>query len=620
MNQYLKKYLTKLRQFLLYGGLSRKDYKMIAPEIDKANRKSIIILSISCLFFFALRLCLSYSEVPFTNKIVFIGGIILFGILALCNILFKNSRWIVHISAYLFMFFYLGIGILSSIGKGSIHERTTLYLVFLVAAPMLYALNAIELAAVILPSEILYLNLIAHYQSAFSVYAVNRGNSLFFSVSGLLLGIYMANMKFSGIYNTYVTAHTEEIRQLNEELTASRKELQDAFAKAEQANLAKTTFLNNMSHDIRTPMNAIIGFTSLAEDHVDDSALTREYLGKIMLSGRHLLSLINDILDMSRIESGKVTIQETPLSLTALTDEIQTIIQANVLEKQLHFSIDTDSVTNPYIIGDSLRIHKILFNILGNAIKFTPAYGSVSLRIIQLPETDNERILYEFHIKDNGIGMSKEFQAHLFEAFSRADSVAVNKIQGTGLGMAITKNLVDLMDGTIEVISEEHKGSEFIVTLPFKLSTEKEVESYQSVHSSSENLSDLFKGKYILLVEDNELNEEIARTILSDYGFVIDNASNGAEAVSKVKDCKNKLYDLILMDIQMPEMDGYEASRQIRKLADPVLSSIPIIAMTANAFEEDKQAALDAGMNDHIAKPVEVEKLIDVLGKILTED
>ena len=603
----MKKLLSKSAQLLLYGGLKREQYKLISAEITEANRKSISVLSFACLLVFALRLCLKYSRVPDSNQIVFMVGIILFGVLALANTIIKNAPYLVHISAYLFMTFYLGIGILSSIGEGSIHERTTLYLVFIVVAPMLFALNALEIAVVVIPAEIIYLLLIGKYQSGYAVYATNKGNSLFFAITGLLLGIYMTNRKISGIYSTYMSARTEEIKALNIELDANRRELQKALVSAENANRAKTSFLNSMSHDIRTPMNAIIGFTTLAKTHIDDQELVSDYLDKISVSSQHLLSLINDVLDMSRIESGKVKIEEKPLSLSELVYDIQTISQAGVSSRQLDFKINTETIVHDTIVGDSLRIHQILLNIIGNAVKFTPAGGEVSFTIIEKDTAPSSYADYEFHIRDTGVGMSKEFQKHIFEAFSREETATVSRIQGTGLGMSITKNLIDLMNGSVTVDSEEGKGTEFTVFLRFAVC--------DTIIQTSQDPAPDFTGKKLLLVEDNELNREIAESILADNGFTVDTAFNGIEAVSKIQSTAGDTYDLVLMDIQMPGMNGYEAARQIRSMKDPVRSSIPIIAMTANAFAEDRQAALDAGMNEHIAKPVDVQKLLKILSQ-----
>ena len=539
----------------------------------------------------------------------------------------------------------------------------------------------------------------------------------------------------------------EDEKKMEERLEKQTIDLQDALAAAQHANRAKTTFLNNMSHDIRTPMNAIIGFTSLAAAHIDNTEQVQDYLSKITTSSNHLLSLINDVLDMSRIESGKVKIEEKETSLPEIMHDLKTIVQADITSKQLEFYIDTADVVNEHVLCDKLRLNQVLLNLLSNAMKFTKPGGIVSVRILQKGNAPEGCASYEFQVKDTGIGMSKEFLEHVFEPFEREQTSTVSGIQGTGLGMAITKNIVDMMGGKISVDSEIGKGSTFHVELQFKtcsgsvrqevipelnglralvadddfntcssvtkmLSTigmrpdwttsgkeavlrtrlaEEQNDLYSAyiidwlmpdmngievvrrirgiigeetpiiiltaydwsdIEEEARNagvtafcskpifLSELrealespftnpgaekdapeesisFEGKKILLVEDNELNQEIAVEILQEAGFVLDVADDGAVAVDKMKSAKPGQYDLILMDIQMPIMDGYEATGQIRGLEDPEIAGIPIIAMTANAFEEDKKAAADAGMNGHIAKPIDVPILLDVLGEIL---
>lgn len=615
----MKKWTDKLTKLMLYGGLEKDQYHMISSGIDESNRKTIVIFSASCVLVYGIRLSMFFLEVPYINKIIFLTGVLLFGILAILNYFLRNSRKLVHISAYLFMAIYLGVGIMSSIGAGSIHERTTLYLVFVTIAPMIFALNAVELSAVVIPAELIYLFMIGKYQSAYPVYTTNKSNSIFFTIVGLLMGIYMANMKISGIYNVYMNARMEEIEELNAQLNKSKEELQVALGAAEHANKSKTTFLNSMSHDIRTPMNAIIGFTSLAKSHLEDSQLIDDYLGKIMIASQHLLSLINDVLDMSRIESGKVQIEEKPLCLPEMITDIRPIIQSDVEAKELDFSIEIENISDKYVMADKLRLNQVLINILGNAVKFTGNGGRVSLCVRQKTGAPEGYADYEFRIKDNGIGMSKEFQKHIFEAFSREESVVVDQIQGTGLGMAITKNIVDMMNGTISVDSEEGKGTEFTIKLRFAVCKENIVpdQSENDENTRDNRNADGFCGRRILLVEDNELNREIAEYILTENGFEVESAKDGAEAVEKMQNATKGQYDLILMDIQMPKLNGYEATQQIRAFTDPDKANIPIIAMTANAFEEDRQAALDAGMNGHIAKPVEVEKLMKMLGQVL---
>ena len=387
--------------------------------------------------------------------------------------------------------------------------------------------------------------------------------------------------------------------------------LQLAVQRETKANLAKREFLFNMSHDIRTPMNAIIGFTALAQTHIDDRGQVEDYLKKISVSSQHLLSLINDVLDMSRIESGKVTLEAKPVHLPELVHELRDIVQAVVSKKDLSLTLDTVGVENEDVIADPLRLEQILINVLANAVKFTPDGGQIGLWIVQKDTAPAGYADFEFHIKDNGIGMSEEFQKHIFEQFARERTSTVSKIQGTGLGMAITKSLVDMMGGRITVKSEQGKGSEFTISLRFPIGEAKTGQTPPAAKASA------FTGKKLLVVEDNELNLEIASTLLKEAGFEVDTAENGKIAVEKVEAASAGRYDLILMDIQMPEMDGYEATRRIRALPDAKKAALPIVAMTANAFEDDRKNALHAGMNGHIAKPLDIQKLFQVLSELL---
>ena len=527
--------------------------------------------------------------------------------------------------------------------------------------------------------------------------------------------------------------------------------LSEAVRAAETANKAKSTFLSNMSHDIRTPMNAIIGFTTLAVSNIDDKKKVRDYLGKILSSSNHLLSLINDILDMSRIESGKIHLEETEVSLSDVLHDLKTIISGQIHAKQLELYMDAMDVTNEDVYCDKTRLNQVLLNLLSNAVKFTPAGGTVSVRIRQCPGTKKGSELYEIRVKDNGIGMSQEFVQKIFSPFERERTSTVSRTQGTGLGMAITKNIVDMMGGTIEVQTEQGKGTEFIVRLPFRIQSEHQriekiveleglkalvvdddfntcdsvtkmlvrvgmrsewtlsgkeavlrarqsmemgdafhayiidwrlpdmngIEVTRQIRSLGADtpiiiltaydwsdievearaagvtafcakpmfMSDIrdtlmtaigqkqaqteaaalpaagsdFRGRCILLVEDNELNSEIAVEILNEYGFLVDTAENGAEAVEKVKNSKPGNYDLVLMDVQMPVMNGYEATRQIRALKDPALAGITILAMTANAFDEDRKKALECGMDGFLSKPIVIEELLSTLQKNLYE-
>ena len=397
--------------------------------------------------------------------------------------------------------------------------------------------------------------------------------------------------------------------------------LSEAVRAAETANRAKSTFLSNMSHDIRTPMNAIIGFTTLAVSSIDNKNKVKDYLSKILSSSNHLLSLINDILDMSRIESGKLHLEETEVSLSEVLHDLKTIISGQIYAKQLELYMDAMDVANEDVYCDKTRLNQVLLNLLSNAVKFTPAGGTVSVRLKQFPGPTKGSALYEFRIKDNGIGMSQEFVQKIFSPFERERTSTVSRTQGTGLGMAITKNIVDMMGGTVEVQTEQGKGTEFTVRLPMRV---------QSAHRRVEKIPEPegpvlpaaradFRDRRILLVEDNELNSEIAAEILSQYGFQVDTAKNGAEAVEKVQHSKPGDYDLVLMDVQMPVMNGYEATKRIRGLSDPALAKITILAMTANAFEEDKRKALECGMDGFLSKPIVVEELIGTLQKNLAD-
>ena len=599
-----------------------------------------------------------------------------------------------------------------------------------------------------------YFGMYSHGRS-FDLYAYTDEKTVFHESLTLVLTALVCYILLVSVLQMLRRRSVQEMEQQKKEqekkyqtqLEEQNRKLEIALQHEGAANRAKREFLFNMSHDIRTPMNAIIGFTSLAATHIDNREQVLDYLKKISTSSQHLLSLINDVLDMSRIESGKVKIEEKAVHLPDLVHDVRSIIQPNVAAKRLSLFIDTMDIEDEDIITDPLRLNQILLNILSNAIKFTPTGGMISIRIAQKNGAPKGCVCYEFRIKDNGIGMSEEFQKHIFEEFSREESSTVSGIQGTGLGMSITKNIVDLMGGTIALTSEPGKGSEFIVTLCFTRSGQKaepkqlpQLEGLRALVADDDTntclnvstmlskigmrpewtisgkeavirtkyaveqgdefsvyiidwlipdmngieivrqirkvignrcpiiiltaydwadiedearaagvtafcekplfLSELrrvlaepfraepasepaqptaadLKGKKLLLVEDNELNREIALEILKEAGFVVDTAEDGAVAVQKIEQAAPGQYDLILMDIQMPNLDGYEATRQIRALPDAEKASIPIFAMTANAFEEDRQNALEAGMNGHIAKPLDVPHLLRVLADAL---
>ena len=388
---------------------------------------------------------------------------------------------------------------------------------------------------------------------------------------------------------------------------------------AVESSLAKSRFLFNMSHDIRTPMNAIIGYTNLAKKEADP-ARTREYLGKIESSSQHLLALINDILEMSRIENGKIELEFRPVDLRELFDGIRDLFAEQMKEKNMDFQVHTGQVQNRYVWCDRKNLNRVLLNILSNAYKFTPAGGQVTA---SLSETGGAVIgygAYEIRVQDSGIGMSREFAEKIFNAFERERTSTVSGVEGTGLGMSITKSIVDLMGGTIEVISAPGSGTTVVIRLKLKLAEEKDMaeERKEAAETDTEAGTEAgFEGRRLLLVEDNMINMEIANMILTDAGFTVETAENGQIALDMVSASEPGYYDAILMDIQMPVMDGYEAARAIRALPDKSLAKIPILAMTANAFREDEQAAMEAGMQAHIAKPVDVELLKKTLASVL---
>ncbi len=410
-------------------------------------------------------------------------------------------------------------------------------------------------------------------------------------------------------------------RSVDEEIRREMKKnalLEDALLQAKKASRAKSAFLSNMSHDIRTPMNAIVGFTSLAVSHIDNREQVKDYLKKIMASGNHLLNLINDVLDMSRIESGKMQLDEKPCSMTEIVQGLENLVQPDASGKSLKLDVKMEHMVHDKVCCDSLRLNQVLLNLLGNAIKYTEDGGAVAMTVTEMPGAPAGSGVYEFCIRDTGIGMSQEFVERIFEPFEREKTTTLSGIAGTGLGMAITKNIVDMMNGMIEVKSRKGQGTEVLVSFTFSLCQEEK--AADRINAADENSGHAFGGPHgcrILLAEDNELNQEIAVALLEEAGFLIDVAGNGQIAVDMLKKAGPEYYQLILMDVQMPVMDGYEAARAIRRLSNEKLASIPIFAMTANAFEEDRQEALRCGMNGHIAKPINVEYLFNTLNEVL---
>lgn len=434
------------------------------------------------------------------------------------------------------------------------------------------------------------------------------------------------NAKIERAHTLQLQENLDIINLQKEALKSQQEELLEAKNRAEESSKAKSTFLFNMSHDIRTPMNAIIGYVELSKKlhalcenctrpHCPDEvpARTFDFLKKIDASSQHLLALINDILEMSRIESGKMELETAPVNIRKIFSDAYDMFATQMRTKNISFSVDSSRVKDKFVICDEHRLNRVLLNLLSNAYKFTPENGKISVTLAQIGESLGGVGAYEFSVKDSGIGMTEEFAKKVFEAFERERTSTVSKIQGTGLGMAITKSIVDLMGGTIQVVTAPGKGTEFIVNVRFQL-TDEIVDDAPEVTDAAEID---FNQKKLLLVEDIEVNREIAVMILEEVGFEVDTAENGREALEKVKASQPGDYDAILMDIQMPVMNGYDAARAIRQLDNPALAKIPIIAMTANAFSDDVHAALEAGMNAHIAKPLDVPKMLETLAEVL---
>ena len=423
-----------------------------------------------------------------------------------------------------------------------------------------------------------------------------------------LWGLFISVMTALIVMITYLQFKMRRYRDALHE-----KELEKAVLEAKNANEAKTRFLFNMSHDIRTPMNAIIGFSELLEKHIDEKDKAIDYLGKIKSSSNFLLSLINYVLEMARIESGKLVLKKEVGCVTELIESLTDVFETGVKKKFITYSCKTD-IQHKYVICDEIKVREIFINIIGNSVKYTPEGGKISVSVKEEPFEKENYIAYRIIVEDNGIGMSKEYLPHIFEEFSREHTSTESKVTGTGLGLPIVKSLIDMMGGTIEVESQLGCGTKMNVVLPFELASEKQI--LEEKQKEKEKISDSILGKRVLLAEDNELNAEIAMTVLKENGLKAERAANGKQCMEMLKKMPEDYYDMILMDIQMPEMDGYEATKRIRNL-DDARADIPIVAMTANAFEEDRQKALESGMNAHVSKPVDMNMLFKVMAQNL---
>lgn len=414
--------------------------------------------------------------------------------------------------------------------------------------------------------------------------------------------------------------NVKDVTQIRAEEYNTKKSLIDAYETARQANEAKSDFLSRMSHDIRTPMNAIMGMTTIARMHLDDRERVADCLRKIELSSTHLLGLLNEVLDMSKIESGNFTLTYETFDLVKLMHNLVEMSRAVVDEKHHELEVDIEELRHRVVVADSQRIQQVFVNLLGNAVKYTPEHGRIRISLCEKPSRMPKMGCYEMVFEDNGIGMTPEYMKYIFEPFLRAEDTRINKIEGTGLGLSISKNIVEMMDGTIEVESEVNKGSKFTVTVFLKLAEGRyEVSSNKDKKSGNNTLYEgshlLYDGKNILLVEDNERNAEVAAELIGITGANVELAENGKEAVRSFSNSAEGYYSLIFMDIQMPVMNGYDAARAIRAIDRADAGRIPIIAMTANAFTDDVEAAMAAGMNEHIAKPLELDRLTEILKK-----
>ena len=421
---------------------------------------------------------------------------------------------------------------------------------------------------------------------------------------GLLLSVVISGLLAYGCWQFLVREEQDALHE-----AALEKSAQEA----REANEAKTRFLFNMSHDIRTPMNAIIGFSDLLEKHIDEREKVLDYTKKIKSSSSFLLSLINYVLEMARIESGKTVLKEEVGDLQILTNTLSDVFEPSVRQKNLTCTYHTDFV-HPYVICDRTKIREIFLNIISNAIKYTPEGGHIAVSISETPCEQAGTGRYTFRVQDDGIGMSEDYLPHIFEEFSREHTSTESKVIGTGLGLPIVKALVDRMHGTIDVQSKIGCGTTMTVTLPLPLASEEQVRAYQQ--PVEEKLPADLKGRRILLAEDNDLNAEIAMTLLQENGLEVERAADGLLCVAALQNHPADYYDAILMDIQMPHMNGYQATQTIRSLRDP-RRNIPIIAMTANAFDEDRQKALEVGMNEHLAKPIDLDALFKTLERVL---
>ena len=590
----MKHIMTRLKQLLLYAGLEKEEYDKIqsiflAPNWMILTTFSIVVALVSIGF-----IILSFfNTTVVSDSIAFCCTAVIMIVIAVINVTNgKNNEKLLNALDVIFITATYMLGIYNGT-IGDPNNTSITFIVLVVGLPMVLNGRPVIMIGEMLLACAVFLIVAINVKSP-DVIDVDVADVIAFAFISLALNLHLVVVKVQGYFAQY---------QANE-----------ATAKAEAANVAKTEFLFNMSHDIRTPMNAVIGFTNLLEKEVEGNERAKDYLKKIQISNDFLLSLINNVLEMSRIESGKVILDETANNVYAFWDSMHDLFDNQMDEKGITFTSDI-RVDHPNVMVDATKIREVYLNIVSNALKYTPTGGKVSMVVEELPIERQGYVTYKTVITDTGIGMSKVFLPHIFEEFSRERTSTESKLTGTGLGMPIVKKLVDLMQGEIEVESEQGKGTKFTLTISHRIAdaSDTRLEGEYSIDYKAED----FVGKRILLAEDNELNAEIAMSILEIDGFLVEWAEDGIICVDMLQKADPDYYDLVLMDIQMPNMDGYKATQAIRRLPDSKKANIPIVAMTANAFDEDRKMAFTMGMNGHISKPIEIETLRNMLWNVL---
>ena len=591
---------------------SRCDYEKVKQDAWEENWKAMRLYSVVALVAFGVITLLSAVSLSIGKyKWVYLA----YTFLSLLYFCISRCQLRSFLGKKLVVYSFFAALLLFDIITGTLmtpEELTVNYIVFMMVAPLLFTARTAVMNGLILSSMLLYIGL-AFFTQYNPILSKNLVNVILYGVLSMLLTATMMRSKLQRILYQK-EKETLEISKAEEQ--KQKQLLMNAAEEAESASKAKSAFLLSISHDIRTPMNAIIGFTNIAL-HQNKVSDIHDSLEKVQKSSNHLLSLLNDVLDFTRIESGKVTISPEPVDITELTDNVVAIMNGLLYNRDLKFEVHRERPENPYVLADVVRIREVLVNLLGNAVKFTKDGGKITLDISSQSGTDEKHIITRYVVRDNGIGMSEEFQKELFKPFSQEDNAnARTQYKGTGLGMAITKKYVDMMGGSIAVESKKGAGSTFTVEIPMELAEQViQSEQKQPLHRD-------LTGVHVLMAEDNDLNAELATIMLEDAGMTVTRASDGEEVVNLFKNHPRGTYDLILMDIMMPNMDGHQATKAIRALgieqSDAV--TIPIIALSANAFIDDVQESLDSGMNDHISKPINMEVVTDTIAKYIKDD